>query len=277
MGKLLSRPQARVAAAVAFVFAHRLLGAWLLAAPFAAVIGGSGLLELHGGEALLFEPGGLLLLDVLLQRKPTLSALAGALTLPIVVWTLLGLGPLWVLLDALREHERPEPASQRAAAELPALVLLAGVTTLLRVFIVGVALASVLGLRGALDVPLDERRADLFALTPLLVAALLLALVAILQDLAQSAIVGRGAHVAAASVIALTCAAQRPLACALRWAVARALGAAAVGLGVLSVSAIDVAHTQAAGAALAFAIHQLSLLLALGTRSMWLAWAAKQV
>lgn len=263
-----------LARALGVQYLYRALGAWLIALPFADTLAG-GVSEFPRGEALLYEPGAYYLLESLLRRQSALTTLTGAALWPIAVWLLLSLLPVWLVLDAVRRSPRHEPLGERLRRELPSLLLLAGVTSLVRILTLSVTLASVLSLRSLLEASLDERAADLVALLPALLGGALLLVVSLVQDLARSAVVAHGQHAAAASVTALALLRRHAASLLTRYALFAALTALALTLG----AALMIWRTPVSlggGAALAlFSAQQLLVLLSLAASAAWLAHAAR--
>jgi hypothetical protein len=254
-------------------FAYRALGAGLLGLPFARLLS-AGVVEFPRGEALLYEPGAYYLIDSLLARRVALTLLSGATLWSIAVWMLLSLVPLWLTLDAVRWRWRPEPADVRARRELPSLLLLAGVTALLRLLTLSVTLGFMLSLRSMVDSSLDERSADLVSLLPALIGVVLLLSISLLQDLARSAVVAHGHHAASASLIALSVLRTQASTLLARYVPCTLLGALALALGAALViwrAPVPLGGGAALGV---LALQQLLVLAALGARVAWLTRAA---
>jgi len=254
--------------ALAVQFVYRALGAWLIALPFARTLG-AGVAEFPRGEALLYEPGAYYLLDSLLAERVTLTALTGAVLWPLAVWMLLSLVPLWLTLDAVRWTVRPEPAGVRARRELPSLLLLAGVTSLIRLLTLSVTLGSVLSLRSTLDSSLDELAADIVSLAPAVLGLALLLLISLVQDLARTAVVAHGHHAASASLLALGLLRTRSSTLLVRYVSFTLLGALALALG----AALMIWRAPVAlGGGAALGVLALQQLLVLGSLAMRVAW-----
>jgi hypothetical protein len=265
-----------IARALLVMLAYRLLGAWLIGLPLGAALTAAGVLEFPRGEALLFEPGAHYLLETLMREQGALLALGTASAWPVFVWALFAVVPLWLLLDAVRQRPRTEQGSARARHELPSLLLLAGVTSLLRLLTISVSFGFVLNLRNMLEHVLDERAADLVALAPGVLGLVMLLGVALLQDLARTAVVEHGQHAAGASVIALLTLRRRGAALVARYSAMGLLGALCLGLGIGVMLWIDPEHSGTAGALLALALHQTLVLGSLATRAAWLWFASAE-
>lgn len=265
-----------LARALGISLAYRAFGAWLIALPFAETLAAR-VSEFPRGEALLYEPGAYYLLESLLRQESALMALTRAALWPIALWLPLSLVPLWLLLDAVRQSPRAEPRAERMRRELPSLLLLGGVTSLVRLLTLSVSLGLVLSLRSLLDSELDERAADLLSLVPGALGVVLLLAISLAQDLARSAVVVHGQHAAAASVLALSLLRRRAGALVTRYAVFTTLGALALALGAaLMIWRAPVA--LGGGAALGvLALQQLLLLASLMARASWLTHAAAAI
>jgi hypothetical protein len=262
-----------LARALGVQFVHRALGAWLIALPFADTLA-AGVSAFPRGEAMLYEPGAYYLLETLLRQEGALKTLSGIVLWPIAVWLLLSLVPLWLVLDAVRRSPRSEPRGERLRRELPSLLLLAGVTSLLRLLTLSVSLGFVLSLRSMVDSSLDERAADLVSLVPATFGLALLLAISLLQDVARSAVLAHGQHAAAASVTALNLLRTHSAHLVARYALFTTLGALALALGAaLMIWRAPVA--LGGGAALVvLALQQLLVLASLVARASWLSRAA---
>jgi hypothetical protein len=265
-----------LARALGVQFAYRALGAWLIALPFADTFA-AGVSAFPRGELMLYEPGAYYLLETLLRQEGALKTLTGVALWPIALWLLLSLVPLWLVLEAVRRSPRAEPRGARLRRELPSLLLLAGVTSLLRLLTLSVSLGFVLSLRSMVDSSLDERAADLVSLVPAALGVALLLAISLLQDTARSAVLAHGQHAAAAAVTALILLRANAARLVTRYVLFTTLGALALALG----AALMVWRTPVAlGSSAAFAVialQQLLVLASLAARARWLSHAAGTV
>lgn len=276
MSALARAPRGALARALGVQFAYRAFGAWLIALPFADAFT-AGVSAFPRGEALLYEPGAYYLLETLLRQESVLKTLLGTVLWPIAVWLLLSLVPLWLVLDAVRQSPRSEPRGARMRRELPSLLLLAGVTSLLRLLTLSVSLGFVLSLRSMVDGSLDERAADLVSLLPAVLGGVLLLAISLTQDVARSAVLAHGQHAPAASVTALNVLRAHAASLVTRYALFTTLGVLALGLGAtLMIWRAPVALGGGAGLAV-IVLQQLLVLASLVARARWLSHAAASV
>jgi hypothetical protein len=258
-----------IAAAVLLTLAYRLAAAWLVALPFGSALDASGIGQFPDGDALLFARGGFYLLEVLVHERALLSGVALTASWPLFAFAIAGIVPLWAMLRAVRPGAPAEPWFTRAGAELPSLLLLGGLSWLFKILIVSAALGVALVLRASLDEHLDERSADLLALVPIALAFVPLAGVAVLRDLARTAVVGRGVHAAAASHAALGLFRAHGRALMVTFVVATIASVAALVTGHALVVAIGVGP-EPWRAQSALVAHQLGLFGALVVQALWL-------
>ncbi|MCC6555359.1 MAG: hypothetical protein IT372_20555, partial [Polyangiaceae bacterium] len=129
------RPAAwRRPGAVALYFAYRAVAALLIAAPVTALVG-EAVGAYPAGDAVLFEPGALMLLEIARLARIAAPALAAQIGAGALIAAALGLIPLAALLVALG---RPGPlgaalVGARVARSLGPLVMLWGVAALAEV------------------------------------------------------------------------------------------------------------------------------------------------
>ncbi len=255
----------------------RLLAAWLLAAPIASALGGTGVARFPDGDALFFAPGGTYLMEALVHGiGPLVSALENT------VWFALILGylclvPLAGLLYALCRGGRLRPGDvARGALEMFApFTLLAGMTLVAQavVVVLGFILLSVL--RASVYHSLDARHADLCLLGVSAVVLLAVIGLGIVQDLARAALARHERGVRAALAAALHTARRRPFAALAGWLVPAVWSIAAIALGALAVGALHVERSGTARVMAVLALHQLVALALVALKARWLASALR--
>lgn len=255
----------------------RLLAAWLLAAPVASALGGTGMARFPNGDALLFAPGGTYLVAALMRGLGPLAA-----ALQDTVWFALILGylslvPLAGLMYALCHggRLRPGDVARSALEQFAPFTLLAGLTLVVQaaVVLLGILLLSVL--RQSIHSSLDPRDTDLWLLGAAGLVLLVVLAVGIVQDLARSALVRHRQGVRSALVVALQIARKRPLQVLLGWAVPAICSVAAVALGALAVGALHVERAGSARVIGALGLHQLVALALVAMKATWLAAALR--
>ena len=156
----------RAVRAVALVYALRALAAWILASPLARALNSTVAAQHPRGDAILFDPGGLELIESLRLSLGVLgSELKGALLIGTVLGAL-SVIPAAALLAALVEDEPSGPAEwvRRAVTLFPRFVLSFGARLFLQgaVLAVGALALGRLGRRLASSWP--EQSADLSVL-----------------------------------------------------------------------------------------------------------------
>ena len=260
-------PAARLAAAVGATYVYRALGAALLALPVVSAVGASGIRSFERGDARLFEPGGLYLLEVIMRSRDLFAESFMPSALLLLVLGFAGLVPEWWLVAALGSSAAPARGLRRLGALALGtwgLRLLAGLLTF------GLALIA----RSSVASARDER-------WPLLALALVTGLGLLLQaaisfwhDLAEVHVV-TGEPPLAAAWAALGLARRAGARLALRYAGAQLLGGCALLGAAAAVGALDVERAETWRSAGAIAIHQVAVLATILLRAAWL-WAARR-
>lgn len=267
------RPSARRRPGViAIYFAYRASAALLIATPLAVLAGGA-VRGYPRGDAVLFEPGGLMLIEVGRLAQDAAPALATQIGVGAVIAAALGLVPLAALIIALG-RPGPLPAAlvgSRVARALGPLALLWGVAALAQVAAAG--LVMLVGSKLVASLALGRRADDLAELGVVAAALLAAFAVAVVHDLARASAVHeeRGFYVAATR--ALTVARAAPLATAWACASRTALAAAAIVGAVFLVASVGL--SSGGRVALAFAVHHAGLAVAAWLRASWLAAAIR--
>ncbi|WP_437727278.1 hypothetical protein [Sorangium sp. So ce861] len=275
-----ARPAARRPAAherlgaVALYFGYRALASLVVAAPL-SVLAAQVVGDHPRGDAILFDPGGLMLSELVRLGAPAAGALAAQLGAGALLAAALGLVPLAVLLAALSQAGplSAQAVVGRAARALGPLALLWGVALAAQVTAAALVLLPGTSLCAALfSVP---RSRDLAAAAVAAVALAHVAAIGLLHDLARAALVAeqRGFYTAVARGLDALRAA--PLAAAWACASRGALAAVAMAGGAWGV------HLAGAGTgprvAAAFAAQLAALAAAAYLRASWLAAALRLV
>lgn len=259
---------------VLLVFVCRVVGALLLALPFAMLFGRA-VGAFPRGDAVLFEPGGMLFIEAFRRTRDALPPIGAGAALLFVVLAFLGLLPLGAMLGALGAKGRLSAKDIGGFALRP----IATFSLLLGVFAVvqGIAFAIVMAIGGAVARRggFDSRDVDRVKIAFAVVALLVVLVLGVVHDLARAASV-RGELGLRASIRASLRAMRRaPLAIlgafASRSLLALVVLAAAVVLG--SRIGID----RGGQIALGFLVHQASIAAALFLRASWLAAALVRV
>ncbi|WP_437680388.1 hypothetical protein [Sorangium sp. So ce131] len=258
--------------AVAAYFGYRALAALLLATPLsvlaAEVAGGY-----PDGEAVLFAPGGLMLVEVQRLAEVAAAAIAAQLGVGALLAAALGLIPLAALLVAL---SRGGPLSApdvgaRVARALGPLALLWGVA--LAAEVAAAALVLMPGVSVCAQLAVAPRTRDLAAAGVAAAALVPVAAIGLLHDVARAAVVGeqRGFYDAVARALAALRAAPLAAAWAYAWRGTLTLAAFAGAAWGVHVAGV----TSGPRVAAAFGAHLAALAVAAALRASWLAAALR--
>jgi len=259
---------------VLLYYAYRLAVALLVAWPFALLLGRA--VSGHPrGDALLFDPGGLLLVEALRLTREALPPLgAGAVALFLLA-AFVGLLPLAALIAALGERGRMTAGflGERALRPVGTFALLFGAALGVQVVVSLVVLA----VTGALSrrPGLDDRAFDQVWLGGVAVGFVLVLAVGVLHDLARVAAVRGDLGLRDAILCALDAARRAPGRLASAWLWRSLLAASALGAAAVIGSRIGV-HPPGRLAAGAL-VHQVAVLGAVFLRASWLAYAIRHI
>ncbi|HLV21291.1 MAG TPA: hypothetical protein VKZ49_10425 [Polyangiaceae bacterium] len=256
--------------AIVLFWLCRLFAAWLVAAPLAAVFAGSGIRSYPQGDALLFEPGSVLLVEVVRLELP---ALVGALrvglwiALATAVALLFPLVALWVSLAAPARLGWGTLAA-RSIDHVPAFALLGGLSLGAKALFALVALLFATALSG-LSSRMSEPTADGTALALGLATLLGMGAIDLVFDLARAARIRSGVGALAALGVALGVGRRQPLPPAL--AFYAATGASAGGV-LVTAAIVGWLHVERGPArfALAALLHLAMSLALVAVRAWWL-------
>ncbi|WP_437602208.1 hypothetical protein WMF28_11305 [Sorangium sp. So ce590] len=275
-----ARPAARRAAAherpgaIALYFGYRVLASLVVAAPlsvFAAQVVG----DHPRGDAILFDPGGLMLGELGRLGALAAASLAAQLGVGTLLAAALGLIPLAVLLAALSQAGplSAQALGGRAARAIGPLALLWGVA--LAAQVTAAALVLLPGMKLCAALLALPRSRDLAAAAVAAVALVHVVAIGLLHDLARAALVAeqRGFYTAVARGVDALCAA--PLAAAWACASRGALAAVALAGGAWGIHLAGVGTGPRVAAA--FAAQLAALAAAAYLRASWLAAAFRLV
>ncbi|UQA55954.1 hypothetical protein [Polyangium aurulentum] len=259
---------------VMLYYAYRLAVALLVAGPFALLLGRA-VSGYPRGDALLFDPGGLLFVEALRQTREALPPLAAGTVALLLLAAFVGLLPLAALIAALGERGRVTAGflGERALRPVGTFALLLGAAMGVQVVvsIIVVAVTGALSRRPGLD----DRAFDQVWLGGAAVGFVLVLAVGVFHDLARVAAVRGDLGLRDAILCALDAARRAPGRIASAWLWRSALAAFALGAAVVIGSRIGV-HLPGRLVASAL-VHQLGVLGAVFLRASWLAYAIHQV
>jgi hypothetical protein len=224
-------------------------------------------------DAVLFQPGALLLLELVRVGLPVLGAAFKTMLVLLALSAVVELAPLACALDVLNGGERPFSARVLHSVRLfPSFLGLSGVALATQVALL---LATSL-LSGALKSALqnaDERVRDLAPIALCALVMLALLWTNSVLDLARAAVTERDLGWRGALLHALMVLFEEPLAVLSSSYASAAAGVAAYLSAAWLMTRFSVAGPSGSAIALAFAVHQLALFIGLAWRVRWLARA----
>jgi hypothetical protein len=258
--------------ALLFVWAFQLAGAMLAAGPIVGALSRTGIADHPAGDAILFEPGGLLLVEALRLGGPALLGALGASGFSLLLLHAAALVPLAALLVALATPGKLNTPLWlgRAAAHFPAFLLLAGVTWLARALLLVASLFLLAPIGGWLDSAVNERNADLALLAGVLVVFILLILLGIAQDLGRAAVVRHGSRALGSLVTGLAALRRRPLAALAGWLTPASWSVALIAGAAIVTGWLAVDQPGSWRVLAVLVVHQAALLGLLLLRALWL-------
>lgn len=258
----------RLGVAIAGSYLYRVLAAALLASPLVSIVSGSGIRSFPRGDARLFDPGGLYLIEVFVRSRELLAETAAPTVMALLVLGALGLVPEWWLLGALWPSTPP-------VRRLPRLLGLAAVTWGARLLLGLLTLGLALTARSYFASARDERLPAVAVGVVVGIGLLLQAALSFWHDLAEVDVVAADAAPRAALSHALDLARVSGAGLLARYAGAQLLGLGALLGAAAAVGALDVARGESWRSAGALALHQLVVLLGIALRAAWL-WSARR-
>lgn len=263
--------------AIALVWLWRAVAAWLAAGPVAAALLSGGVTSLPHGDAALFEPGGLVLIEAVRSGSRALRLALHQAAWTFVLMGILGLVPLSLLLVALAHDGKLRAGAwaSRAVEHVPALIFVAGFTVLVQGLVALVFALVTWLVRSLVDGHLDVRATDLVTLGVAALGVVVVLLVGVYADLARATLVqhrmrAREALVAAAGVFR-----RRALAAFAGWLVPALWSIAAVIAAAMAVDALHVERTQLWRVGAVVLVHQTVAVALVGLRAVWLAQALR--
>lgn len=271
---MIARARDRVGVVAALYVVRSLLAAGF-AVPVVSLVEGAGVSQFVEGDALLFEPSGLYLTELLRLLRPELRALGRNylyLALPVLAVLIFSRA---ALVTALAERGRLSFGAwlERAFRAFPSFLLISGLATLLRVLVLLVALQIGGSTLSVTEHYWDERSADLIALSALLVGLLPLLALPSLADLTRARVVLQRSSVSAALFESAKLFRRRWASVLLAWLVPH-LAALTLSLAVAYlVSIIDVGQPGGWRVLSVFGLHQFVAFALVWFDAVWLARA----
>ena len=258
--------------AISLVWALRLLLGFLIALPIARLVGASPIADFARGDALLFDGGGLFLVELFRSHADTLRGAAQSMTVILVVASIASLVTHALLLVALAHRERLRIGEWggRALEHFPAFVLMGGLVWLAQGLIALVVGSLGAALGKSLSERISERGADLAALSVFAFGALLMLLVGLAHDLGRAAAVRKRVGGWQGLGDGFRTFARRPFAALISWAVPAFWTVAVLAAAAIVVERLSVEREGSLRVVAAFIIHQLAVLALVALRATWL-------
>lgn len=257
---------------LAALYGYRLFASLVLSIPIAVTVQ-SVLGDHPRGDLLLFDDGGLHLLELLRMGRHVLGGAAVLVALGVVATSILGLVPLAGVLVAMGSRGRwPVGALlARSARPFGSLVLLYGIALFCQVVLAGFfGFLALMVVRGLTDMGPTR---DVVMLASGLVPVFIVIALGLVHDLTRVQIVCRHHGLIQALRRALRATVRRPGALLAAWST-RALAALAAlfcGMMIARLLGVDESGSFVMGAA----VHQVVLLFAVAARVSWLAAAMR--
>jgi len=260
--------------AVLFEFACRGAASIVLAGPVCAAVAASGIGAFPEGDRLLFEPGGLLLVEVARASWLWLTPLANAslVTLAVVSVALSVPAALLWVTSADETPAAPSALFGRAAALVPSLLALEGLAFLGQILALCLGLSGAGSFRSALESP---AAGDRWALVPLGCAALVALALGILRDVASAAVVCGAPNARSGLRAGLGALFTAPVTLLTRWAGPALAALVVVGAVAGAVGVIDVGRPGSLRVVVVAALHQCVVLALSAFRAGWFTAAAR--
>ncbi len=266
----------RTTLAALFEFSCRAAAGLVLAAPITAAVAATGIGAFPEGDRLLFEPGGLLLVEAARSSLNLIAPLASS-TLAVVAVASIALSVPQALLWAAAAERTPEPFVTflgRAGARIPPLLALLGLGFLSQVLVGTLGLMVAGFFRGGMADPVQGDLWGLGALALTCVAALALGIV---RDIASAAVACGASNARQALRLGAATILRAPGATCTRWLGPAASGLALVGAAAVATGALDVARPGTPRLLAVSLLHQGVLVALSFCRAAWLVAAVRLV
>jgi len=259
---------------ISLIFAYRLIAALLLAWPFAVIVGRA-VGAYPTGDAVLFEPGSMMLIEVVRRTREAMPPAFGSALLASLVLAFLGLLPLAALISALGTKGRVRARDLGAWALRPfgTFALLLGVASVVQAILA----AIIFGIGGSIArrSSFDAREGDRVRIIVAIVALLVVLLIGVFHDLARVASARGELGVRGSIRVAFTTLRRSPGSIFVAWGSRAALGAIALAASIVIGSRVGL--ERGGQVALGFLVHQGAIFAALFLRASWLAFAVSHV
>jgi hypothetical protein len=259
------------ASCLALGYAALLASSMLVCFPTVAALSELGVGSLPTGDRALFEPGALLLFEVVRVGQARLTSSLGSSALSAVLAALLTL-PVAAAVMVRLAHPAPMAWRlwlARAVSPVPTFLMLGGVTMLCRAGVLVLLGFSAARYHDVVFVAFGREPAELALVAAALVVLLVMAVLGALQDLARAVAVAHHAGGFSALRHGLLLARRRALRWLLPWSVAVAATLAAVLMVATAAAVFDLSRPGAWRPAAQFLVCQTAVVMALATRIWW--------
>jgi hypothetical protein len=267
-----------LARAVLLVWLFRVGAGLAISAPTARTIGAFIPPAFPAGDAALFEPGGLYLVEAVRLGGRALGLSLEGSGFAFLLLAVVASFPLAIALAGLLHPDASFASlAGRAAAAMPSLIVLGGAVTLLSTIGIGIVAAGVGGLSGSLDSLMDEPFSDVCVWFAALVTLLPIVGIGLVHDLARAAVIRHETRAKGALIAALGVVRRLPRRVIFGWLWPAVASAGLVALAAALSGAIDVSRPGAVRVAGVFSIHQATVLGLVVLRLAWLGAALRLV
>lgn len=253
------------------LWAYRLATAWIVAYPLSQAVEAHGIAQFPGGDAVLFEPGGVRLVELLRIGRPALTASVESAVVLGVVVALVSLIPLAAVIVRLDNADLGlRSCLSRALAHGPPFVLLFGLALVAQTILLFVALSFAAPSLEPLRLLVGPRGADFAIVAGGALTLGLLAAVGVLHDLARAHVVSREERALSALRAAAATFFRHPARVLLGWGVPAVVSLVVVGAAAWAVGALNVERDAAWRLLAVFGVHQCAAFVIVLSRLAWL-------
>jgi hypothetical protein len=253
------------------LWGYRLATAWIVAYPLSQAVEAHGIPQFPGGDAVLFEPGGARLIELLrVGRSALTAAVESAVVLGVVV-ALVSLIPLAAVMARLANTDlRLGECLSRALSHAPPFVLLFGLALLAQAILLFIALSFAAPALEPLRLLVGPRGADFAIVTGGAVTFGLLAAIGMLHDLARAHVVSRQERAVSALRPAAATFLRHPVRVLLGWAGPAFVSLVVVAAAAWAVGALKVEQDSTWRLLAVFGVHQCAAFVMVLCRLAWL-------
>lgn len=253
------------------LWAYRLATAWLVAYPLSQAVEAQGIAHFPGGDAVLFEPGGAHLVELLRIGRPAFTASVESAVVLGVVVSLVSLIPLAAVMVRLVNADLGLGSClSRGLSHAPPFLMLFGLVLVAQAIILFVALSFAATSLEGLRLLVGPRATDFTLVSGGALTLGLVATVGVLHDLARARVVRRQERALTALRAAAATFFGHPARVLLGWAVPAFVSLVVVGAAAWAVGALKVEKDSTWRLFAVFAVHQCAAFVVVLSRLTWL-------